>query len=147
MIYLIFSVFLLPDIRVCKHGWRMKSLNTNPSNFLFKGWKIFLYVCAVFLQPFHYRLIGKSVHNRSKKIDFPTSQRKCHFYCGPRWLWLWLANGHLNSQYILKSNWKQNRIQDLEKIITLEMRDSVLWSHTPYTQKLGIWYIFIESFC
>ena len=106
----------------------MKSLNTNPSNFLFKGWKIFLSVCAVFLQPFHYRLIGKSVHNRSKKIDFPTSQRKCHFYCGPRWLWL--ANGHLNSQYILKSNWKHNRIQELEKTITLKMRACFMVAYT-----------------
>ena len=39
------------------------------------------------------------------------------------------------SQYILKSNWKHNPIPELEKIITLEIRSSVLWLHTPGVPK------------
>ena len=65
----------------------MKLPNANPSKFLFKGGKYSFMFVPCFCRL--HRIIGESVDNRSKKIDFPTSERKCPFYhCGlRRWLW------------------------------------------------------------
>ena len=51
----------------------------NESNF--KRLRNIPYVCAVFCRL--HRIIGESAHNKlPEKIDFPTSERKCPFYCG-----------------------------------------------------------------
>ena len=56
----------------------MKLPNANPSKFLFKGGKYSFMFVPCFCRL--HRIIGESVDNRSKKIDFPTSERKCPFY-------------------------------------------------------------------
>ena len=68
----------------------------NESNF--KRLRNIPYVCAVFCRL--HRIIGESAHNKlPEKIDFPTSERKCPFYCG-----LLAGNGLPKTESKIKSH-------------------------------------------
>ena len=118
---LLFSSFLLPDIRECMAEEWKSPIRIHQTSYSNVGKYSFMFVpcfCACFIG-----LLAKaSTVGRRKLIS---RHRNGNVLSNTA-----RAGSGWPSQYILKSNWKHNPIPELEKIITLEIRKSVLWLHT-----------------